>query len=44
MSFEFIHAGKYKIRFEYALNINQDNMLQKDGIDIKYVEKEIIIK
>ena len=44
MSFEFIPAGKYKIRFEYALNINQDNMLQKDGIDIKYVEKEIIIK
>ena len=44
MSFEPISAGKYKIKFEYALGINNDNMFQKDGIDISCVAVEILIK
>lgn len=41
-AFEPVSPGKYKIRFEYTLNIKDE--FERQGLDIKYVEKEFLIK
>lgn len=41
--FEQVLPGKYKIRFEYTIAINPNDTFSRE-IDIKYAEKEIVIK
>lgn len=40
--YEQVSPGEYKIRLEYALNIKNTHI--KEGVDIKYAEKEFEIK
>jgi hypothetical protein len=44
ISFEPIPAGRYKIRFEYASKINNEDASQRNEVDISHVEKEVLIK
>lgn len=41
--FSQVSAGKYKIRFEYAVSVNPDDLFSRE-IDIRYAEKEFTIR
>jgi len=39
-----VPPGRYKVGFEYASAIDENDIFKKDGIDINRVEREFIIK
>jgi hypothetical protein len=42
MNYQQVPPGEYKVRLEYALNIQND--MAREGVDVKYAEREFTIR